>query len=29
MSQPADTPPERDEPHHQDDVQDSLREVQV
>ena len=23
------TPPERDEPHHQDDVQDSLREVQV
>ena len=29
MSQPADTPPERDEPHHQDDVQDSLSEVQV
>ncbi|MCF8151968.1 MAG: magnesium transporter [Burkholderiaceae bacterium] len=29
MNTPADTPPERDEPHHQDDVQDSLREVQV
>ncbi|MDP3511814.1 MAG: magnesium transporter [Sulfuritalea sp.] len=29
MSLPADTPPERDEPHHQDDMQDSLREVQV
>ena len=31
MSPQADqpSPPERDEPHHQDDVQDSLREVQV
>ncbi|MCF8179419.1 MAG: magnesium transporter [Sulfuritalea sp.] len=29
MNQPASTPPDRDEPHHQDDVQDTLREVQV
>ncbi|MDP2133027.1 MAG: magnesium transporter, partial [Sulfuritalea sp.] len=29
MSLPVETPPERDEPHHQDDMQDSLREVQV
>ncbi len=29
MNPPTDTPPERDEPHHQDDVQDCLREVQV
>jgi magnesium transporter len=29
MSQPAETPPERDEPHHQDDMRDSLREIQV
>jgi len=29
MNLPVETPPERDEPHHQDDMQDSLREVQV